>query len=155
MKTTLVLFLSACLYAAATRSQTGTKNVSVDNVTLSDGKFVEQKLCTSSTAANEITSLKKEVKQLKEVLLQRLDELLRRLGKTTIMFLVLMIYLSVSIRDLWPCFGKPVRSLLRIRVCIQDWRKISLIVSTQFQTTGQENFFNLELDECLWEQDSI
>lgn len=81
MKTTLVLFLSACLYAAATRSQTGTKNVSVDNVTLSDGKFVEQKLCTSSTAANEITSLKKEVKQLKEVLLQRLDELLRRLGK--------------------------------------------------------------------------
>ena len=97
MKTTLVLFLSACLYAAATRSQTGTKNVSVDNVTLSDGKFVEQKLCTSSTAANEITSLKKEVKQLKEVLLQRLDELLRLLGKTTITFLVLMIYLSQSV----------------------------------------------------------
>ena len=97
MKTTLVLFLSACLYAAATRSQTGTKNVSVDNVTLSDDKFVEQKLCTSSTAANEITSLKKEVKQLKEVLLQRLDELLRRLGKTTITFLVLMIYLSQSV----------------------------------------------------------
>ena len=97
MKTTLVLFLSACLYAAATRSQTGTKNVSVDNVTLSDGKFVEQKLCTSSTAANEITSLKKEVKQLKEVLLQRLDELLRRLGKTTITLLVLMIYLSQSV----------------------------------------------------------
>ena len=97
MKTTLVLFLSACLYAAATRSQTGTKNVSVDNVTLSDGKFVEQKLCTSSTAANEITSLKKEVKQLKEVLLQRLDELLRRLGKTTITFLVLMIYLCQSV----------------------------------------------------------
>ena len=97
METTLVLFLSACLYAAATRSQTGTKNVSVDNVTLSDGKFVEQKLCTSSTAASEITSLKKEVKQLKEVLLQRLDELLRRLGKTTITFLVLMIYLSQSV----------------------------------------------------------
>ena len=97
MKTTLVLFLSACLYVAATRSQTGTKNVSVDNVTLSDGKFVEQKLCTSSTAANEITSLKKEVKQLKEVLLQRLDELLRRLGKTTITFLILMIYLSQSV----------------------------------------------------------
>ena len=97
MKTTLVLFLSACLYAAATRSQTGTKNVSVDNVTLSDDKFVEQKLCTSNTASNEITSLKKEVKQLKEVLLQRLDELLRRLGKTTITFLVLMIYLSQSV----------------------------------------------------------
>ena len=97
MKTTLVLFLSACLYAAATRSQTGTKNVSVDNVTLSDDNFVEQKLCTSNTAANEITSLKKEVKLLKEVLLQRLDELLRRLGKTTITFLVLMIYLSQSV----------------------------------------------------------
>ena len=97
MKTTLVLFLSACLYAAATRSQTGTKNVSVDNVTLSDGKFVVQQICTSGAAANEITSLKKEVKQLKEVLLQRLDELLRLLGKTTITFLVLMIYLSQSV----------------------------------------------------------
>ena len=97
MKTTLVLFLSACLYAAATRSQTGVKNVSVDNVTLSDGKFVVQQICTSGAAANEITSLKKEVKQLKEVLLQRLDELLRRLGKTTITFLVLMIYLSQSV----------------------------------------------------------
>lgn len=81
MKTTLVLFLSACLYAAATRSQTGAKNVSVDNVTLSDGKIVVQQICTSGAAANEITSLKKEVKQLKEVLLQRLDEVLRRLDK--------------------------------------------------------------------------
>ncbi|CAH3171045.1 unnamed protein product [Porites evermanni] len=81
MKTTFAFFLSACLYAAATRSQTGAKNVSVDNVTLSDGKFVVQQICTSGAAANEITSLKKEVKQLKEVLLQRLDELLRRLGK--------------------------------------------------------------------------
>ena len=97
MKTTFVFFLSACLYAAATRSQTGTKNVSVDNDGLSDGKFVEQKLCSSGTAANEITSLKKEVKQLKEVLLQRLDELLRRLGKTTITFLILMIYISQSV----------------------------------------------------------
>ena len=97
MKTTLVLFLSACLYAAATRSQTGVKNVSVDNVTLSDGKFVVQQICTSGAAANEITSLKKEVKQLKEVLLQRLDEVLRRLGKTTITFLILMIYLSQSV----------------------------------------------------------
>ena len=92
-----MLFLSACLYAAATRSQTGAKNVSVDNVTLSDGKFVVQQICTSGAAANEITSLKKEVKQLKEVLLQRLDELLRRLGKTTMTFLVLMIYLSQSV----------------------------------------------------------
>lgn len=92
MKTTLVFFLSACLYAAATRSQTGAKNVSVDNVALSDGKVVVQQICTSGAAANnEITSLKKEVKQLKEVLLQRLDELLRRIGKTTITFLVLMI----------------------------------------------------------------
>ena len=97
MKTTFVFFLSACLYAAATRSQIGTKNVSLDNDGLSDGKFVEQKLCTSGAAANEITSLKKEVKQLKEVLLQRLDELLRRLGKTTITLLILMIYLSQSV----------------------------------------------------------
>ena len=97
IKTTFVFFLSACLYAAATRSQTGVKNVSVDNVTLSDGKFVVQQICTSGAAANEITSLKKEVKQLKEVLLQRLDEVLRRLGKTTITFLVLMIYLSQSV----------------------------------------------------------
>ena len=96
MKTTFVFFLSACLYAAATRSQTGAKNVSVDNDGLSDGKFVEQKLCTSGTVANEITSLKKEVKQLKEVLLRRLDELLRRLGKTTITLFIFMINLSQS-----------------------------------------------------------
>ena len=119
IKTTFVFFLSACLYAAATRSQTGVKNVSVDNVTLSDGKFVVQQICTSGAAANEITSLKKEVKQLKEVLLQRLDELLRLLGKTTITFLVIN-DLPLSIRDLWHCFGKPVSSLLRIRVlCLQ------------------------------------
>ena len=97
IKTTFVFFLSACLYASATRSQTGVKNVSVDNVTLSDGKFVVQQICSSAAAANEITSLKKEVKQLKEVLLQRLDELLRLLGKTTITFLILMIYLSQSV----------------------------------------------------------
>ena len=96
MKTTFVFFLNACLYAAATRSQTGAKNVSVDNDGLSDGKFVEQKLCTSGTVANEITSLKKEVKQLKEVLLRRLDELLRRLGKTTITLFIFMINLSQS-----------------------------------------------------------
>ena len=69
----------------------------MDNVTLSDGKIVVQQICTSGAPANEITSLKKEVKQLKEVLLQRLDELLRRLGKTTITFLILMIYLSQSV----------------------------------------------------------
>ena len=97
MKTTLVFFLSACLYAAAIRSQTGAKNVAVDNDALSDGKFVEQKLCTSGTAANEITSLKNEVQQVNEILLQRLDELLKRLGKTTITFLILMIYLSQSV----------------------------------------------------------
>ena len=99
MKTTFVFFLSACLCAAATRFQTGAKNVSVDNVTLSDGKIVVQQICTSGVAASEITSLKKEVKQLKEVLLQRLDELLRRHGMTTITFFVID-DLPLSIRDL-------------------------------------------------------
>lgn len=72
MKTTLA-FLIACLYAVA-RSQTGGNKASVGSDTLSDGKVVVQQLCNSGAPTNEISALKKEIKQLKEELLQRLDE---------------------------------------------------------------------------------
>ena len=72
MKTTLA-FLIACLCAVA-RSQTGGNKASVGSDTLSDGKVVVQQLCNSGAPTNEISALKKEIKQLKEELLQRLDE---------------------------------------------------------------------------------
>ena len=71
MKTTLV-FLIACLCAVA-RSQTGGNKASVGSDTSSDGKVVVQQYCNSGAPTNESSALKKEIKQLKEELLQRLD----------------------------------------------------------------------------------